>query len=255
MKFCVSNRQSDTVLKKANEISVPFKDQDTIPDLALKNPGADIILRISADDVDEIDWDKFKKLSRKLPIIFCTEDITIDKKCKINNIPFYWAFPITSYYELKGLNYIGVSQFLLGPPLSFDLQLIKERFGRPIRLIANVCFDSYINQKDGICGSYVRPEDVIKYEKYVDSLEFARVTKDQEEVLFRVYAEDRTWPGNLRLLLTNFMYDVDNRGIPNEFAEARMNCRQNCMRTGTCKFCYTAVNFGNVMDNYVHRKV
>lgn len=97
MKFCVSNRQSDTVLKKANEISVPFKDQDTIPDLALKNPGADIILRISADDVDEIDWDKFKKLSRELPIIFCTEDITIDKKCKINNIPFYWAFPITSY--------------------------------------------------------------------------------------------------------------------------------------------------------------
>ena len=73
-------------------------------------------------------------------------------------------------------------------------------------------------------------------------------TNQKEASLLKIYKEDQKWPGNLNLLLTNFNCNVDNRAIPEEFALARMQCRQTCMGGGKCKFCYTAVNFSRAID-------
>lgn len=187
-------------------------------------------------------------MAKDFDLILCLQDIKLYKDCKKNRIKYYWGFPITSYYELKGITDLGVCKVLIGAPLYFDLERVSM-YNKPIRLVANLCFNDFIPREEGICGTYIRPEDVPVYEKYVDVLEF--YTKNdwkKEASLFKIYKQDRGWPGNLNLLLTNLKYDVDNRGIPKEFPLARMQCRQSCMRGGTCKFCYTSMKFSRSLD-------
>ena len=66
--------------------------------------------------------------------------------------------------------------------------------------------------------------------------------------------QKKEWKGNLNLILTNLKYDVDNRGIPKEFAAARTQCRQNCQRGGACHFCYTSMNFSRALDKAKDKK-
>ena len=109
--------------------------------------------------------------AEKIDLTLALENVRMAKACHENKIRFYWAYPITSFYELRGLVYLGVSELLLGAPLYFDLAQVKKE-GLPIRLVANLCFDGYIPRPNGVCGTYVRPEDVPVYEKYVETLEF-----------------------------------------------------------------------------------
>ena len=91
--------------------------------------------------------------------IFALEDINMYKECKLHKVKYYWAYPITSFYELEGIVALGVCQILIGAPLFFDLFRVQS-FGKDIRVVANNCFDNYIPRENGICGVYIRPEDV-----------------------------------------------------------------------------------------------
>ena len=246
MKYCVSARQNAAILASADEIMVEYRDREILMDLAVKYPHATLILQVPKTAV-EIEWTKFKSVSKQTNLLIALEDIKMRSFCRANGLKYYWGYPITSYYELKGLKDLGVSYFLLGAPLSFDLDTVSK-LNIPIRMVANLCYDGYIPRENGICGSYIRPEDVQYYEKYVDAIEFYSEDLKQEARLLRIYKDDKNWPGNLNLLLANFGFDVDNRAIPEEFAAARMQCRQNCMRNGACKFCYTAMKFSRTLD-------
>lgn len=62
------------------------------------------------------------------------------------------------------------------------------------------------------------------------------------------------WPGNLNILLTNLDSNVDNRGLPDEFGTVRIQCRQNCMRTGKCNFCETAANYVSAVKKWADQE-
>ncbi len=183
----------------------------------------------------------------KLDLTLALANLRMAKACHDYKLKFYWAYPITSFYELRGCLYLGVYEVLLGAPLYFDLSEVKK-YGVPIRLVANVCFDGYIPRPNGVCGTYVRPEDVPAYESYVDILEFDTDDIKKEAVLLKVYQEDKNWPGNLNLILTNLGENVDNRAIPEQFGQARTQCRQNCQRNGNCKLCFTSIQLSQMLN-------
>lgn len=111
----------------------------------------------------------------------------------------------------------------------------------------------YIN---GICGVYIRPEDVDIYEKYISHIEFITQNLEQERTLIKIYQNDKKWPGNLNLLLTNLNYNIDNRGFEllpgykeKEFAERRLRCAQKCQENPVrCRFCPTVFTLINTID-------
>lgn len=111
--------------------------------------------------------------------------------------------------------------------------------------MANLAYDAYIPRETGVNGFYIRPEDIKTYEQYVSSIEFITDELSKEATLLHVYTENKTWPGNLKLLITNLNSNVDNRGIPDDFGEARLNCQQKCVKNGSCHFCDTAMLFSN----------
>lgn len=201
---------------------VEYKDIAAIYDLIVEIPDKEIVLRLSRNDA--IEWKKIQELNNICNLTLALEDLHMIPLCK--GIKYYWAYPITSFYELNGIVNMGVSQVLISGPLYFDLIPVAKK-GIPVRIVANVCFDNYIPRAEGICGTYVRPDDIDEYDKYVTTIEFVTDKLEKEATLLEIY-QKKEWKGNLNLILTNLKFDVDNRGFPKEFASARVQCRQNC---------------------------
>ena len=212
-------------------------------DLIKEYPNKKFVIRIPRGE--EINLAELRMFNDKSNLVLAIEDLHMVKQYKHDRFKFFWAYPITSYYELRGVLDLGVSEVLLGAPLYFDLTL-EELKNVKVRLIANLCYEDYIPRANGIYGTYVRPEDVDRYEPYVDTLEFRADGLLQEATLLEIYKK-KEWGGNLNLLLTNLGCDVDNRAIPDEFADARIQCRQSCMRSSHCRFCETSIKFSNTL--------
>ena len=97
-----------------------------------------------------------------------------------------------------------------------------------------------MKRRNGICGTYVRPEDVDIYAQYVDHIEFVTDSLDKEEALLRIYRA-KNWPGNLNILLDYLNENVDNRGLPEDFGETRLQCGQKCQEGRNCHYCINAM--------------
>lgn len=179
--------------------------------------------------------------------------------CKEHNVRFYYKYFTTSFYELEALKDLGVCYILVGIPLIFDLKNVAA-YGIPLRAIPNIAYEPYLPHTDGICGQWIRPEDVDKYGEYINVLEFytSGNNKVQKEAsLFEIYAEDKNWPGNLNLIIDNLNYNVDNRLFYYEenLAERRMNCQQKCKtRIDFCRYCENQFKFEKILRKYSSKK-
>ena len=84
--------------------------------------------------------------------------------------------------------------------------------------------------------------------KYTEDyqIEFKDCDTKKEQALYRLYAEQKAWPGELSMIITNLDHDGLNRLISSEASLKRMNCGQSCMRpNGTCKLCYRMLDLAN----------
>lgn len=245
MKYSVSIRQSSAVKQQADEIMLNYKDIKGLYNFIDNFLDKEYVVYIPRN-VKDIDWEELEIFANKVKLTLAIENTYLIMDCNSHKLNYYWAYPITTWYELNGLVNLGVKQLFLGIPLVFQLPEIKK-FNLPIRVVANVCYDGFIPRPDGICGFYIRPEDVKAYEEYIDTIQFDVSELTQEATLLSIYKKE-SWPGNLNLLLTNLKYNVDNRGIPEEFAQTRIKCRQRCQSGGSCHFCETALKFSRQID-------
>ena len=79
---------------------------------------------------------------------------------------------------------------------------------------------------------------------------------EKESTLYHVYAEQKTWPGNLNLIIDELNCDFDNRLIYDEdnFAIRRMNCQQKCKSFGSCHYCVEQFQFPKTLKLYKQYK-
>ena len=245
MKYCLKNRQESLYLKKADEIKVDFRVRRSIPDLIENYPEATIILMCyPGEEINWLDCDKWKILSRD-KFIMCVSTFEDMQACKDNGFQFYFGYPIKTFYELRALKEMGVCYVRLAEPLFFQMDEVKK-FSIPVRAIPNVCYSDGFYREDGVCGMWIRPEDLDTYEPYVDVLEFEDADdNEKEQALFRIYSEQKNWPGDMGMLFTNFNHMGVNRLILPDVAQKRLNCGQRCQASGACKICYRAVDLAN----------
>ena len=246
MRYCVNGRQPFSVIKKADEIKFSYNDKDRIFDLIDDYADKTIILDVPGQ---ESDWNNWKLYNEKFKEFFIAlHDLRRADEFNAAGIKWYWAYPITAFYEYKIISVFNPSYVVIGPPLSFDL--IKIMNDIPVRMVANVARPAYLpdDGSDGICGQWVRPEDVHVYEPVVQCLEFDECANlKEEETLLHIYQEQKTWPGNLNLLIKRLNYNVDNRALDSELAAARIKCGQSCMSRGTCHLCESAFKFADAL--------
>lgn len=247
MKYCVSGRQSISVIAAADEIKMKYQDRNRAIDYITNFPDKTIIIEIPKDTID-VDWQLLQKYNEICTLVLCLYDLKDVAKCVNYNIKFYWAYPITSYYELKGILDLNPYYILLGAPLSFEVETIHNKTNAYIRLIANVAYNAYIPRENGVCGAWIRPEDVIYYEPYVNALEFDGVDLTAEKTLLHIYKDNKEWPGDLNFLIKNLNYNVDNRALPDGFGSVRIRCGQRCMKNNICHYCESAFKYARIIQ-------
>ena len=253
MRFCVNGRQPYSVIKKADEIKFNYNDKDRILDFVEEYPDKVIILDVTNQEGEWKLWQMYSEKFAEFHIAL--HDLSRASEFNNAGVNWYWPYPITSYYELDMIVNLHPSYIMIGPPLSFDLdQMVNHLYDPydgthliPVRMVANVAHPNYLppNGVHGICGQWIRPEDVQLYSTRVQCLEFDNVDLNQEEVMLHIYKENKEWPGNLNLLIQKLNFNVDNRAIPEELGERRMNCGQRCWRNGSCQLCIHAFQFAD----------
>lgn len=248
MKYSVSSRQQPEYLQKCDEIKVMWNDRNIIFDLTEKYPGKTInlcryLIHSNEDDIDWSEIKKFKTLARD-NFVFGLTYIDEIIECKAHDIEFYYLEPIRSFRELQGLKLFGAKWAFIDAPLFFQMDKVRA-VGLPVRVTANISVREAFPYADGVPGPWIRPEDIEAYEPYVDTIEFSRVNLDQERALFRIYAEQKKWPGELGLIVQDINYLGTNRMIPPDLVEKRLNCGQKCMENGNCRLCWRILDLAN----------
>jgi hypothetical protein len=238
LKYCLKNRQTKEYLQKADEIKAEYRDYKSFPDTLEDYPNATLICQIYVDTAD-IDWEALRRTNilAQGRFICCVATYEQMLKCKELDIKFYYGYPITTFQELRTLKQLGACYVRLGAPLFFQMDKVKE-IGVPVRLVPNVAHLAHLPMADGVTGTWVRPEDVVQYEPYCEAIEFEDCDREKEQALFRIYAEDRKWPGSMDLIITNLNYKAANRFVHPDAAAKRLTCGQRCMENGICHLCY-----------------
>ena len=255
MKYCLSSRQKYEYLKKADSIKVAFRDRNIIPDLIEKYPEAEIVLTIHKDKDDKFSWEEIRRwgvLSRG-KLVTCLQSLADVEECKKAKIPYYWGYPVSTYYDLQALKELGVSYVRLDAPLFFEMDEVNK-IGIPIRAVPNVACFGEIPTKNGIFGTWIRPEDVELYEDYIDIFEFEDCDMKKESALYRIYAEQKVWGGPLAMIVSNIETKAENHLISQDATKIRINCGQRCQKTGRCHICERALRLADSekLKNYIN---
>ena len=260
MKFMVSCRQPLVFLKDVTEIKVNYIDIERLADFVTDEwvSKADIVIYLPKDQM--INWEQINSYKDILNIIIAVEDTSMIEVAHLYGYKSFWSYPASSFWELQGLLDLEVDQVLLDAPLYFELGKVKRICGDNVelRLVVNKCMNGYMQRKNGICGTYVRPEDITIYSEFIEHFEFdADNSLQKEYTLYHVYAQNGYWPGDLNILLTYLNEHVDNRGfevVPVDvddnkfFAHRRVNCGQICQAGGNCTLCPSTFNLINTIS-------
>ena len=187
-------------------------------------PNTTIILDLKNCN-EKIDWEEIKKynIMTKSNLVVALSTLANINECKKYNIKFYLNYPITTFYELQALKSLGAEYALIDSPLVQDIIRARE-VGIKLRVVPNVAYYAFIPREDGVCGSWIRPEDLNLYEPFIDVIEFEDCDVKKEQALYRIYMEQKSWPGDLGRIITNLNYLGVNRMIPSELSEKRMSC-------------------------------
>ena len=246
MKFCLLNHQSIEYLKQADEIKVYYKDRKGIPDIHEEYPEATIVLQITPDvyDYDLNEIKEYKILTHN-QFIVCLPRINISEITWLQEqeIAYYWGFQINTPYELNAIKTLKPRYVRVGAPLFFEQEVIAAA-GIPVRATPNVAHYGYFPYKDGVNGTWIRPEDLDLYGT-IETVEFEDCDLKKEQALFRIYKLQKQYPGDLSHIVTNLGLTPTNRMIPSDCAKVRLNCRQRCESGSSCRLCWRYFNLAD----------
>ena len=241
MKFCLHSRVDAEYLQKADEIKIDTRDYKSTPDMIDKYPDKDIILELFHKE--DKDWNELRRWSilSKGHLILCLDRPDDIPKAREIGAKYYLGYPVGSLYEANALIANGVCYLVIGMPLFFQMKEVAA-LGVDCRCVPNVAYYDGIIREDGVCGQWIRPEDLEMYSPMIDAVEFNYVKPDKEQALFRIYAEQKTWPGDLGMIIEHLNHLGVNRMISREVTISRMNCNQKCQKpSGACRICYRAL--------------
>lgn len=235
-----------------DEIKVQSKDFRIISDYLVDFPQARIIWELPRDFEERKKLIlQYNEIADSHRLVCCLNNLAEVRWFRENKVPFYYKFPIDSYYDFQALEELGVEYIRIAAPLTHNVMFLKNREKVQVRTVPNIAYDAYIPRTSGAEGGWIRPEDISYYENGIDVFEFeGNLDLTQEKTMWEIYKKG-SWPGNLDLLITNLNQNVLNVGLPEDFGHYRSTCRQVCMQTGSCHYCKTAIKLTQLLEEKV----
>ena len=173
----------------------------------------------------------------KLQVCLAALDDRICSECINREIPFYFEFPVYNYWQANALINLGVSAIRIAGEIAHDIDYLNK-----LNVEIRVCpYHSYapFGYKP-LYGGWFRPEDLYQIDA-IDVCELYDTDKTRSQALYRVYAQDHEWAGDIGLLIPELKVEptILNRMFPPEFQERRNSCRMKCQSGGHCHWCDT----------------
>ena len=262
MRYCLKYTKNKYI-QEADEILFADNHGDDMIDAIELYPHSDFIYEV-VDQVD--DWDYLKMINSKLNetdrrLIISTMYSIIAQEAKENGLAFYFSFAINNFADLQTVNELGACYALITAPIFFEQDKL-EKFSIPLRYRANVAYSGYLTTKRvNANAAFIRPDDVEFYDNNTTTIEFGASSSEQEEVLYRLYKYDKTWPGDLNMVITTLNVEPApmNRMIGPDFTKHRLNCGQRCVEGDTlqCHLCHNQMllavpsKIKNYIDNVI----
>lgn len=169
-----------------------------------------------------------------------------------NGFNAFIRYPITDWETLQNFIELGVSDVYIDSSLGFQIKKVYELCKNKkifIRISPNVSPTSSITGMKPN-SFFIRPEDLRLYESYIGIIDFKTTEQEKEDVLFSIYKRGK-FLYNLKDLLDNCTFSVQNPFIKPEFGETRLSCGQRCLVPGTsCHLCETQIQLTNLVYTY-----
>ena len=205
------------------------------------NPTASYVLNINGN---EVDWDKVEQYyiitKKNLKVALTNLNYS---ECLQRKIPFFFSYAISEPWALNAIIDIGVCAARITGELAHRLDYL-DTLPIEIRVWANKSGTPFGYKP--IIGGWFRPEDLNNLTA-IDVCEFDPRDKKEEQALYRIYAENKEWSGELYMLVKDIEdQDIMNRMIPPEFQERRSNCGMRCQTGSHCHFCETITHLANL---------
>jgi hypothetical protein len=150
----------------------------------------------------------------------------------------------------NGFLKLNVTDIYIAEEICFSLPIAKEKAeaaGKKLRTYANFCM-TYWEDDPSITGFFIRPEDVVQYEPYLDVLEFITTDTSKEGVLYDIYAVDKKWNGPLKEIISDCNIDISSQYIVPRFAENRIRCGKKCLKGSNCTICETIEHLARTLE-------
>ena len=151
------------------------------------------------------------------------EDITPFKDAGID---YFFIDMANTWLKLRAQAEFGVSDIYITEALGFDMVEVGKFCHN--RNIKTRTFPNIAQQELPIYdlhSFFIRPEDIATYDDSLDVCEF--------------YFKEK--------LTEQSKQPIDSRYIIKQFAEARIDCRLRCLRTGACRICDRCLELGGTL--------
>lgn len=265
MKYCVRYSRKFHYIDEVDEFKIIYKPKDDKLIYFLSQfPNKRIIISMTEEDIENIILtnafkEKYVPLENKnfaflLPTITDNNKKSISlfiQELKKNNIQYFFDEKIYSIDKVWELISIGVSDVYICGELGFELKTIAKRIhdaGVNIRVFPDVAQSTAVSINP-FTKFFIRPDDILKYQDYVDICEFFADDKVRDNFLYPIYAKDHRWYLNLNDVILGLDTEpVNNISISKNFGIVRLNCRKRCMRTGECSICTRCVELSNLLN-------
>lgn len=252
MKYSVNVRCGLKAIKMADEVYFDWRDRKALIDYIEKYPDKTFVQEIPVSE--PIDYEILKAYNEKLngnfyvALPYTWENY---KELQKAGLKYYVSYPVNNMFEFKTFVDAGVSFVLITAPLTHKLDKLAA-YNVALRMCPNVQALPP-TAKDNVIGSWIRPEDVDLYAKYIDTLEFWGKAQFAETSL-RIYKENKNWPDDLSILMPALGAHIDSRTVPPDAITARMNCGQRCLEGSNCRICHKLEAFSNTLKKAAAQK-
>ena len=168
---------------------------------------------------------------------------------KYPDAKFYFSFMCADWDTFLVMKKYKVTDIYIGEGLGFELDKISpaaHEVGMQIRAFPNIAQSSWSDTPD-LQKFWIRPEDTILYEDYIDIYEFAYDNYEQQKVYYDIYFNDKKWFGDLKEIIFGLKDFLDSTCLLPRFAEKRIRCGRTCMKGGSCQMCKVIVELAKTL--------
>lgn len=250
MKYCIPYFDKSENLFKTDEIIIKYEYMSNIVsliDFLKEHINQRVIISIPYENgkniLKEEDYGYFKLIKDYNFTLRIHFDREVIKRLKQEEIPFYFAEGCSDWDSVHSFINLGVTDILIINEMgfyAFQIAQLAHSKGVKVRAYPNIAQASY-NETPAEKRFFIIPNDVDKYEEYIDTLEIYG-SLELIDALFNIYSKQKKWDSLLDFIIENFDRKILNCFIPKDFADRRISCGKKCLVDGRCNLCGSYAN-------------